>query len=58
MSYLLWCLMLTSYVSTRARKVLGNASAYEVKAASSLWFVSEKMPLRDGEYCHPQRNKT
>lgn len=29
-------LLLTSYVSTRARKLVGNAKAYDVKAASSL----------------------
>lgn len=37
-------ILLTSYVSTRARKLLGNAKAYEMKAANSLWLVSPKIP--------------
>ena len=35
---------LTSYVSTRAKKLFGKARAYEAKAANSLWFVSAKIP--------------
>lgn len=36
--------VLTSYVSTRARKLAGNAKAYEVNAANSLKFVSPNPP--------------
>jgi hypothetical protein len=38
---------LTSYVSTKARKEFGNASAYDVNAANSLWFVSPKVPCNE-----------
>jgi len=38
---------LTSYMSTKARKEFGNASAYDVNAANSLWFVSPKVPCNE-----------
>lgn len=46
-------LTLTSYVSTRARKFAGNAKAYDVKAASSLWFVSAKVACNDFDNWKP-----
>lgn len=42
--------LLTSYVSIRARKLFGKAKAYDVNAASSLWFVSPKVPTN--EFAH------
>lgn len=40
---------LTSYVSTKARKEFGNASAYDVNAANSLWLVSPNVPCNELE---------
>jgi hypothetical protein len=38
-------------VSTRARKLSGNANAYDMNAVSSLLLVSEKMPHSESDHC-------